>query len=41
MIWGCFSANGLGRIQRIDEIMDCFMYNSILNDAIKMDISTR
>lgn len=34
MVWGCFSANGLGPIHRIDGIMDRFMYNNILKDVM-------
>lgn len=34
MVWGCFSANGLGPIHRIDGIMDRFMYINILKDVM-------
>ena len=34
MVWGCFSANGLGPIHRNDGIMDHFMYKNILKDVM-------
>ena len=34
MVWGCFSANGLGPIHRNDGIMDRFMYKNILKDVM-------
>ena len=34
MVWGCFSASGLGPIHRNDGIMDRFMYKNILKDVM-------
>lgn len=34
MVWGCFSANGVGPIHRIDGIMDQHKYKDILNDVM-------
>lgn len=34
MIWGCFSANGIGSINQTNLIMDRVMYNNILRDVM-------
>lgn len=34
MVWGCFSANGLGPLHRINGIMDRWVYKNILEDVM-------
>lgn len=34
MVWGCFSAYGIGPIHRIEGTMDRFMYRNILQDVM-------
>lgn len=34
MVWGCFSGQGLGPLQKIDGIMDRFLYKDILENVM-------
>jgi hypothetical protein len=34
MVWGCITAEGLGRICRVEGIMDAKLYTEILNDDV-------
>ncbi len=38
MVWGCFSAHGVGKLHRVDGIMDAKMYHSILQHQARPSI---